>query len=132
MRILVTGGAGFIGSHTSLELLKSGHEVIVVDNLSNSKPEGLRRVQELAGRQLRFEKVDLRDRESLDRIFREAKPEAVIHFAGLKAVGESVSQPRRYYTNNVVGTLILTDIMEQHGVKLLVFSSSATAYRISS
>ena len=129
MRILVTGGsAGFIGSHTSLELLKAGHDVIVVDNLSNSKPEGLRRVQELAGRPLRFEKIDLLDRDGLDRVFRESKPEAVIHFAGLKAVGESVAQPRRYYMNNVVGTLVLTEIMERHGVKLLVFSSSATVY----
>lgn len=128
MRILVTGGAGFIGSHTSLELLGSGHDVIVVDNLSNSKPEGLRRVQELAGRPLRFEKIDLLDREGLDQVFKESRPEAVIHFAGLKAVGESVAQPRRYYMNNVVGTLILTEIMERYGVKTLVFSSSATVY----
>lgn len=128
MRILVTGGAGFIGSHTSLELLTAGHEVIVVDNLSNSKPEGMRRVQRLAGRPLRFDRVDLLDRAALDRVFQETRPEAVIHFAGLKSVGESVSQPRRYYLNNVVGTLVLTEVMEQHGVKALVFSSSATVY----
>ncbi|HXI21847.1 MAG TPA: UDP-glucose 4-epimerase GalE [Gemmatimonadales bacterium] len=128
MRILVTGGAGFIGSHTSLELLNAGHEVVVVDNLSNSKPEALRRVQQLAGRPLRFDRVDLLDREGLEVVFRETRPEAVIHFAGLKAVGESVAQPRRYYMNNVVGTLYLTEVMERHGVKTLVFSSSATVY----
>lgn len=128
MRILVTGGAGFIGSHTSLELLKAGHDVIVVDNLSNSKVESLHRVEELAGRAPRFEKIDLLDQEGLDRVFGETRPEAVIHFAGLKAVGESVAQPRRYYLNNVVGTLYLTAAMEKHGVKTLVFSSSATVY----
>jgi UDP-glucose 4-epimerase len=128
MRILVTGGAGFIGSHTSLELLRAGHDVIVVDNLSNSKTESLRRVQELAGRSPAFHRLDLLDREGLDQLFKESRPEAVIHFAGLKAVGESVAQPRRYYMNNVVGTLHLTEIMEKHGVKTLVFSSSATVY----
>jgi UDP-glucose 4-epimerase len=128
MRILVTGGAGFIGSHTSLELLRAGHDVIVVDNLSNSKTESLRRVKELAGRTPAFHRLDLLDREGLDQLFKESRPEAVIHFAGLKAVGESVAQPRRYYMNNVVGTLHLTEIMEKHGVKTLVFSSSATVY----
>jgi UDP-glucose 4-epimerase len=128
MRILVTGGAGFIGSHTSLELLRAGHAVVVVDNLSNSKPEALRRVQRLARRALKFEQVDLLDREELDRTFTEHLPEAVIHFAGLKAVGESVAQPWRYYMNNVVGTLVLAEVMEQHKVRTLVFSSSATVY----
>jgi UDP-glucose 4-epimerase len=128
MRILVTGGAGFIGSHTAVELLGAGHDVIVVDNLSNAKPEALRRVQRLAGKGLRFDKVDLLDRGALDRVFRETRPDAVIHFAGLKAVGESVAQPRRYYMNNVVGTLVLTEVMDRHGVKTLVFSSSATVY----
>jgi UDP-glucose 4-epimerase len=128
MRILVTGGAGFIGSHTSLELLKAGHDVTVVDNMSNAKPEALRRVQQLAGRSLRFDKIDILDRDGLDRIFRETKPEAVIHFAGLKSVGESVREPRKYYMNNLVGSLVLTEVMEAHGVKTLVFSSSATVY----
>ncbi|HXG43427.1 MAG TPA: UDP-glucose 4-epimerase GalE [Gemmatimonadales bacterium] len=128
MAILVTGGAGFIGSHTVLELLQAGHEVVVVDNLSNAKPEALRRVQQLAGRSLEFHRVDLLDREALDRVFQTRPVESVIHFAGLKAVGESVSVPRRYWMNNVVGTLILTETMERHGVKTLVFSSSATVY----
>ncbi|HTS87744.1 MAG TPA: UDP-glucose 4-epimerase GalE [Gemmatimonadales bacterium] len=128
MRILVTGGAGFIGSHTSLELLRHGHDVIVMDNLCNSKPEALRRVQELAGRHLEFHRLDLLDPEGLERLFAEGRIDAVIHFAGLKAVGESVAQPRRYYMNNVVGTLYLTEAMERHGVKTLVFSSSATVY----
>ncbi len=128
MAILVTGGAGFIGSHTVLELLQTGHDVVVVDNLSNAKPEALRRVQELAGRSLAFHRVDLLDREALDQVFRSRPVEAVIHFAGLKAVGESVAEPRRYWMNNVVGTLSLIEVMERYGVKTLVFSSSATVY----
>jgi UDP-glucose 4-epimerase len=128
MRILVTGGAGFIGSHTALELLRAGHEVVVVDNMSNAKPEALRRVQKLAGRTLRFDQIDLLDRPGLDRVFRETRPEAVIHFAGLKSVGESVRFPRKYYENNFIGSMVLTDVMEQHQVKTLVFSSSATVY----
>jgi UDP-glucose 4-epimerase len=128
MRILVTGGAGFIGSHTSLELLKAGHDVTVVDNMSNAKPEALRRVQQLAGRSLRFDQIDILDRDGLDHVFQQVKPDAVIHFAGLKSVGESVREPRKYYMNNLVGTLVLTEVMEQHKEKTLVFSSSATVY----
>ncbi len=128
MKILVTGGAGFIGSHTCLELLQAGHEVVIVDNLSNAKPEAMRRVQALAGRTLRFDQVDLLERDRLDQVFKETRPDAVIHFAGLKAVGESVALPRKYYMNNLVGTLVLTEIMEKHAVKTLVFSSSATVY----
>jgi len=130
MNILVTGGAGYIGSHTCVELLQAGHDVIVVDNLCNSKEESLRRVQEIAGRPLTFHRVDLLDREALDMVF--AHPiDAVIHFAALKAVGESVTQPLRYYHNNITGTIILCEVMARHGVKNLVFSSSATVYGVS-
>jgi UDP-glucose 4-epimerase len=128
MKILVTGGAGYIGSHTCLELLKAGYEVIVVDNLSNSKQESLKRVQELAGKSLEFHKVDLLDRDGLGRIFDGVEIEGVVHFAGLKAPGESVSIPLRYYQNNVTGSLILCEVMKAHHVKNLVFSSSATVY----
>ena len=128
MRILVTGGAGYIGSHTCLELLRAGHEVVVVDNLSNSKAEALRRVQELAGRALVFHRVDLLDRAALDTAFAGPPIAAVIHFAGLKAVGESVTIPLRYYHNNITGTLMLCEAMRAHGVRNLVFSSSATVY----
>ncbi|MBE0696590.1 MAG: UDP-glucose 4-epimerase GalE [Anaerolineaceae bacterium] len=128
MRILVTGGAGYIGSHTSLELLNAGYDVVVVDNLINSKVESLRRVQELTGRSLTFHQVDLLDKLALEAVFDEAAVDAVIHFAGLKAVGESVSIPLRYYHNNITGTLILCEVMLAHGVKNLVFSSSATVY----
>lgn len=128
MKILVTGGAGFIGSHTCLELLTAGHDVVIVDNMSNAKPEAMRRVQQLAGRSLRFDQVDLLERDKLDLVFRETGPDAVIHFAGLKSVGESVALPRKYYMNNLVGTLVLTEIMEKYGVKTMVFSSSATVY----
>jgi UDP-glucose 4-epimerase len=128
MRILVTGGAGYIGSHTSLELLNAGYDVVVVDNLINSKVESLRRVQELTGRSLTFHQVDLLDNAALDAVFAEAPVDAVIHFAGLKAVGESVSIPLRYYHNNITGTLVLCEVMLAHGVKNLVFSSSATVY----
>lgn len=128
MEILVTGGAGYIGSHTCLELLQAGYEVIVVDNLSNSKEESLKRVQELTGKSLRFRKVDLLDKKALDAVFESASIDAVIHFAGLKAVGESVTIPLRYYHNNVTVTLILCEVMKDHDVKNLVFSSSATVY----
>ena len=128
MNVLVTGGAGYIGSHTCVELLQAGHDVIVVDNLSNSKEESLRRVQALAGRALAFHKVDLRDRPALDAVFAGTTVDAVIHFAGLKAVGESVAIPLQYYHNNITGTLMLCEVMASRGVKNLVFSSSATVY----
>ncbi len=128
MRILVTGGAGYIGSHTCLELLNAGHEVIVVDNLSNSKVEALHRVKALTGKSVAFYEADLLDRDALQFMFDIENPEAVIHFAGLKAVGESVREPLRYYHNNITGTLNLCDVMAEHQVKDIVFSSSATVY----
>ncbi len=128
MAILVTGGAGYIGSHTCLELLQAGYEVVVVDNLINSKQESLRRVQELSGRKLTFHQVDLLDKEALRRVFAESTFEAVIHFAGLKAVGESVLIPLRYYHNNLMGTITLCEVMQEYKVKNIVFSSSATVY----
>lgn len=128
MKVLVTGGAGYIGSHTCLELLQAGYDVTVVDNLSNSKEESLRRVRELTGKTLEFHQVDLLDKEALDTFFRDSSVDAVIHFAGLKAVGESVAIPLRYYHNNVAGTLALCEVMSTHEVKNLVFSSSATVY----
>ena len=128
MRILVTGGAGYIGSHACIELLNAGYEVVVLDNLSNSKEESLRRVQEITGKTLGFHLADLLDKPAVDRIFDRAQVDAVIHFAGLKAVGESVTIPLRYYHNNITGTLNLCDAMSAHGVKHLVFSSSATVY----
>lgn len=128
MRILVTGGAGYIGSHTTLELLRAGHDVIVVDNLINSHEEALRRVMSLAGKPLIFHRVDLLDRDALAGVFDAAPVDAVIHFAALKAVGESVAQPLRYYHNNVTGTLNLLQIMDERDVRRFVFSSSATVY----
>lgn len=128
MRVLVTGGAGYIGSHTVLELLNSGHEVVVVDNLVNSKTEALARVRRLAGKELDFHEVDILDKPALDAVFAAAPVDAVIHFAALKAVAESVADPLRYYHNNVSGTLALCEVMRDHGVKKLVFSSSATVY----
>ncbi|MCW4466177.1 UDP-glucose 4-epimerase GalE [Glutamicibacter sp. MNS18] len=128
MRVLVTGGAGYIGSHTVLLLLEEGHEVFVVDNFSNSSPESLRRVAALSGRAATLYQADLLDAESLNRVLGETKPDAVIHFAGLKAVGESVAKPLMYYRNNVTGTLNLLDAMELAGCRNLVFSSSATVY----
>ncbi len=128
MSILVTGGAGYIGSHTCLELLQAGYSVIVIDNLSNSKFESLRRVQEITGKSLAFHQVDLLDYTALDRVLNENTIEAVIHFAALKAPGESVVQPLRYYHNNLTGTLNLCRCMQAHGVKNIVFSSSATVY----
>jgi UDP-glucose 4-epimerase len=128
MKILVTGGAGYIGSHTGLELLQAGHEVTVIDNLSNSKEESLRRVGELAGKEPAFHRIDLADSGELKALLSSGKIEAVIHFAGLKAVGESVSRPLDYYRNNVAGTLVLLEAMAETGVKKIVFSSSATVY----
>lgn len=128
MNILVTGGAGYIGSHTCLELLHADYEVIVVDNLSNSKEEALNRVQEITGKTLTFYRVDLLDEAALDEVFARHPIDSVIHFAGLKAVGESVSIPLHYYQNNVTGTLNLCQAMQNHQVKKLVFSSSATVY----
>jgi UDP-glucose 4-epimerase len=126
--ILVTGGAGYIGSHTTVALLEAGHEVFIVDNLSNSSPAVLPRIARIAGRAPGFVRADLRDRLALAGIFARRRFDAVIHFAGLKAVGESVAEPLRYYDNNVNGTLGLCEAMAEHGVKTLVFSSSATVY----
>ena len=126
--ILVTGGAGFIGSHTAVELLEAGYEIVVLDNLSNSSLESLRRVKQLTGKDFKFYEVDLLDYEATDKVFAENDIEAVIHFAGLKAVGESVQMPLEYYHNNITGTLNLCKIMRDRGVKQLVFSSSATVY----
>ena len=128
MNVFITGGAGYIGSHTVLALLEAGHDVTVFDNLSNSKEESLRRVAKLAGRAPAFIQGDLRDRTAVAAAFDSAKFDAVIHFAGLKAVGESVRKPWLYYENNIAGSLVLFDEMARHGVKNLVFSSSATVY----
>ena len=126
--ILVTGGAGYIGSHTCVELLNAGYDVVVVDNLCNSCRESLNRVEEITGKKLTFYEVDLLDEPTLDSVFQNEKIDAVIHFAGLKAVGESVYKPLEYYHNNITGTLILCDVMRRHGCKSIVFSSSATVY----
>ena len=128
MNILVTGGAGYIGSHTCVELLSLGYDVTVIDNLCNSNPESLARVQELTGKTLRFYEGDVRDEALLRRIFSENPIDCVIHFAGLKAVGESVAKPWEYYDNNLNSTLVLTKVMKEAGVKRLIFSSSATVY----
>lgn len=128
MAILVTGGAGYIGSHTCVELLNEGYKVIVVDNLSNSSEKALIRVEEITGKKLTFYKADLLNRSAIDNIFKHEAIDSVIHFAGLKAVGESVSKPLEYYKNNIMGTLVLCDIMRKYGVINLVFSSSATVY----
>lgn len=128
MAILVTGGAGFIGSHTCVELLDAGYEVIVVDNLCNSSQESLRRVEKITGKNVKFYEADIRDTDALNQIFDKESVECVIHFAGLKAVGESVVKPLEYYDNNISGTLRLCDVMRNHGVKNIIFSSSATIY----
>ncbi len=128
MNILVTGGAGYIGSHTCLELLQAGHEVIVVDNLGNSKYESLRRVQDITGKKLHFYPVDLLYKPGLETVFQQHNIDAVIHFAALKAPGESVEQPLHYYHNNLTGTIHLLQVMQACGVKNIVFSSSATVY----
>lgn len=128
MSILITGGAGYIGSHTCVEMLNAGKEIVVMDNFYNSKPEALRRVKELTGKDFKFYECDLLDTEGLIRIFKENKIEGVIHFAGLKAVGESVQVPLKYYNNNITGTITLCQVMEDFGCKRMVFSSSATVY----
>lgn len=128
MSILVTGGAGYIGSHTCVELLNEGYDIIVADNFSNSSPEVLKRIKELTNRVFLSYKVDLLDEKELEKVFKENKIEAVIHFAGLKAVGESVEIPLKYYHNNITGTINLCSIMEKYNVKKMVFSSSATVY----
>lgn len=128
MKILVTGGAGYIGSHTTVELLNEGHEVVIIDNLSNSSKESLRRIEEITGKTLSFYEGDILDRPLLDQIFDREKVEGVIHFAGLKAVGESCAFPLKYYENNIAGTIVLLQAMAHAGVKNLVFSSSATVY----
>ncbi len=128
MAILVTGGSGFIGSHTVVELLEAGREVVVIDNLSNSSPVALRRVEEITGKQVVFYQADIRDREALEEVFAKEKIESCIHFAGLKAVGESVEKPWEYYDNNITGTLTLVDVMRKHHVKNIIFSSSSTVY----
>ncbi len=129
MKILVTGGAGYIGSHTCVELLNAGYEVVIVDNLYNASVKAVDRIREITGKELTFCEADICDREALNRIFDEHNDvEAVIHFAGYKAVGESVAKPIEYYQNNLAGTLTLTDVMRKHGVKNIIFSSSATVY----
>ncbi len=128
MKVLVTGGAGYIGSHTIVELLNSGHEVIAFDNFYNSKPESLNRVKKITGKDFKFYEADMLDKAALTKIFDENEIDAVIHFAGLKAVGESVQKPIMYYHNNITGTLTLLEVMESHGVRNIVFSSSATVY----
>ena len=128
MRILVTGGAGYIGSHTTIELLNAGHEAIVIDNLYNSKMEAIRRIQEITGKAVNFIKLDLLDRPGMEQLFQRISFDAVIHFAALKAVGESVQYPLRYFQNNITGTLNLLECMQKYNCKNMVFSSSATVY----
>ncbi|MFP7200018.1 UDP-glucose 4-epimerase GalE [Lysinibacillus halotolerans] len=128
MAILVTGGAGYIGSHAAVELLGHGYEIVIVDNLSNSHIEAVNRIKELSGKEFPFYQIDLMDRASLDEVFKKHQFEAVMHFAGLKAVGESVQIPLKYYQNNITGTLNLVEVMAENDVKKLVFSSSATVY----
>lgn len=128
MKVLVTGGAGYIGTHTIVELLNAGEEVVAFDNFYNSKPKALERVREITGKDFKFYEADMLDPQAMDRIFAAEKIDAVIHFAGLKAVGESCQKPWLYYHNNIVGTLNILDSMKKYGVKQFVFSSSATVY----
>lgn len=128
MRIFVTGGAGYIGSHTVIELIRAGHDVVVADNLHNSSPVAMQRVAQIVGREVPFYQADIRDRGALERIFEDYSFDCCIHFAGLKAVGESVVKPWDYYDNNIGGTLVLVDVMRRHGCKSIIFSSSATVY----
>lgn len=129
-KILVTGGAGYIGSHTIVELLNDGYDVVAIDNLSNSSRESLRRVEKITGKSVEFHEFDLRDEDKLDKIFKDNDFEGVMHFAGLKAVGESVAEPLRYYTNNIDSSLAICRAMSRHSVKKIVFSSSATVYGV--
>lgn len=126
--VLVTGGAGFIGSHTSVELLNAGYDIIILDNFVNSKPESLKRIKELTGKDFKFYQADIRDEEAMTKVFAENKIDAVIHFAGLKSVPQSVKEPLNYYDNNIAGTVCLCRVMDKAGCKKLVFSSSATVY----
>ena len=128
MNILLTGGAGYIGSHTLIELDKAGHSVVVVDNFYNSQPEAIRRVEKIIGHKVIFYEADIRDREAMDKVFTDHKIDAVINFAGLKAVGESVAKPLMYYETNMNGLFVLVDVMAKHGCKNIIFSSSATVY----
>lgn len=128
MNVLVTGGAGFIGSHTCVELLENGHDVIIVDNFSNSKQICVERIEQIAGKKVQLYSIDIRDRAALSRVFEENSVDCVIHFAGYKAVGESVKLPLKYYQNNITGTITLLEVMEQYGCRMMVFSSSATVY----
>ena len=128
MAILVTGGAGYIGSHTVVELQNAGYDVVIADNLYNASEKAVDRVKQITGKDLKFYKADIRDKEAMNEIFEKEEIESVIHFAGLKAVGESVVKPLEYYENNIAGTLVLCDVMRNHGVKNIIFSSSATVY----
>lgn len=130
MSVLVTGGAGYIGSHTCIEMIKAGYDVVVIDNLDNSNVEALHRVEKIVGRKIKFYENDVRDKAALKKIFTENKIDAVIHFAGLKAVGESVQKPVEYYDNNLISTIYLLEVMREFGVKRIVFSSSATVYGV--
>ena len=128
MAILLPGGAGFIGSHTAVELLKEGREIIIIDNFSNSEPKALESIKKITGKEFKFYEMDYLDREKLEKVFEENKIEAVMNFAGYKAVGESVQKPIEYYTNNISGALVLLDTMKKYNVKKFIFSSSATVY----
>lgn len=128
MAVLVTGGAGFIGSHTCVELINAGYEVVIVDNLYNSCREAVNRIEKITGKNVKFYNVDLLDKQALENVFKSESIDSVIHFAGYKAVGESVRKPLEYYHNNITGTLILCDVMRNYGCKSIVFSSSATVY----
>ena len=130
MSILVTGGAGYIGSHTCIEMQNAGYDVVVVDNLDNSNKEALNRVEKITGKPVKFYEEDVRNKEALRKIFKENNIEAVIHFAGLKAVGESVREPIMYYDNNLISTIVLLEVMNEFSVKKIVFSSSATVYGV--